>query len=97
MVPVSRMSSPPNGRMTRRKAASRQPLATMSERMTECVSEWPLTALCTAFGGGLVAGVGLVALFHQMQPQPTTAESLMHRISDTVRNALSQHLSAFHS
>jgi hypothetical protein len=103
MAPVSRMAHRPNGRMAAGRPAQARSL-NVSEQLSECIDEWPLTSLCAAFGGGLIAGVGLVALYCQMEHSQSTtqswassAEALAQRVSDSVRSALSQHLPNFHS
>jgi len=114
MAPVSRTSSPANGRVTHPGARQRQQSsesslsAMMPERLTSCVDDYPLTSLCAAFGGGLIIGVGLVALYCQTQSQnpsfnsmansmSDSADTLMHRVSDSVRSTLSQYMPHFHS
>jgi len=91
------MGSPANGRTSNRVESIQQRVAQVPQQMTECVEERPLASVCAAFGVGLIAGVGLVALYCQTQHQPTTYESLTQRIADAIRNSLPQQLSSFRS
>lgn len=92
-----RMSAnPPNGRIARAGETIRQQVAQVPEQIVSAVDERPLATVAVAFGLGLVAGVGLVALYCQtMQHQATTYESLTQRLTDAVRSAIPQTLSSF--
>jgi hypothetical protein len=97
MKSTRRMSSnPPNGRIAQTGAAIKEQVAHVPEQLASVVDERPLATVAVAFGMGLVAGAGLVALYCQMnQQQPTTLESLSQRITDAIRSALPQNLSSF--
>ncbi|HUQ67887.1 MAG TPA: hypothetical protein VM165_00095 [Planctomycetaceae bacterium] len=95
MNPAQRIGSPPNGRTGRNMESIQQRVAQVPQQMTECVEERPLASVCAAFGVGLIAGVGLVALYCQTQHQQTTYESLAQRVTDAIRNSLPQQLSSF--
>lgn len=92
-----RMSiNPPNGRIAQVGESIKQQVAQVPEQLAAVVDERPLATVCAAFGLGLVAGVGLVALYCQtMQHQATTYESLTQRLSDAVRSAIPPQLSSF--
>jgi hypothetical protein len=94
MNPVKRISSPPNGRVAAMGEAIQERIAHVPEQITEVVDERPLAAVLCAFGMGLAAGVGLVALYCQMQHQQTVQESLMQKLTDAVRSALPAQLSS---
>jgi hypothetical protein len=97
MNPVRQMRGSLNGRIGEGVETLRHRAAEIPRHMTECVEEHPTTSVLAAFGVGLIAGVGLVALYCQTQRQPETYESLVQRVTDTLRNSLSQPLSVFRS
>lgn len=97
MNPSQRIGNPPNGRTGHRMESVQQAVAQVPQQMAECVEERPLASVCAAFGVGLIAGVGLVALYCQAQHQQTTYESLVQRVTDAVRNAVPSQLAGFRS
>jgi hypothetical protein len=97
MNPAQRIGNRPNGRTSQRVEAIQQTVAQVPQQMAECVEERPIASVCAAFGVGLIAGVGLVALYWQTQHQQTTYESLVQRVTDAVRNAIPNQLTAFRS
>lgn len=94
MNPTKR-ANPANGQTGSRLGQMQEQVSHVPEHMREYIDDQPLAAVCTAFGVGLIAGVGLVALYCQSQHQQTTVESLSQRIADAVRSAMPQNLAAF--
>jgi hypothetical protein len=88
------MSNPANGRTGNRLGQMQEQITHIPEQMVSYVEDRPLASVAAAFGAGLIAGVGLVALYCQMQHQETTVDSLTHRISDAIRNAMPQQLTS---
>jgi hypothetical protein len=97
MKPKQRIANPPNGRVAQGVEAIQEGIANVPRQMSACVDERPLAAVCAAFGVGVIAGVGLVALYCQTQQQPTMYESLAQRVTDAVRNAIPQQLTSLRS
>lgn len=95
MNPTRRMPvNPPNGRIARVGESIKQQVTHVPEQIASVVDERPLATVCVAFGLGLIAGAGLVALYCQSMHQPTTMESLTQRLTDAVRNAIPQNLAS---
>lgn len=78
----------PNGTWAQRAEEVQEQLQHVPQQMGECIQEHPMTSVLAAFGLGLVAGAGVVALFCASAPEPTTYESMSRRISDAIREAM---------
>lgn len=94
MNPAQRVTNPPNGRLGQSFDAVQQSIAGVPQQMAECVDDRPIASICAAFGVGLIAGVGAVALYCQAQRQATTYETITQRVTEALRNSLPQQFRA---
>lgn len=86
-----------NGR-SNQPQAQRGYLEAANQQVNDTISEQPIASVSAAFGVGLIAGVGLVALYcaYSKPTMSSRAHSLAEQISDAVRNAIPQSLSSYY-
>ncbi len=79
----------PNGTWQQRAAEVQEQITHAPEQLGECVEDYPISSVLAAFGIGLVAGAGVVALYCSQSQAPSSSyDSYARKISDAIRDAM---------